>query len=412
MALTINDAKKLAQRPFAAAALKEISTSDEALPLIPMVPKAGDGFIYTREKSAGSFTMLADGATSVAESTGKDETITVAKRHAAEDFYIPNFAADSLSTEVDQFEAQAIKKFKVAGQTISNQIINGAYITDITVEAFAGGPGVDALVAASAYMDTNRDGLATLKYVHAGTLLSFRAPGDVAYGEAVDISGGDGNFTLYGDNPSKWITVTLDVSDFSANGERTVLFTSTSYEFDGLKKLVTPGQTRSSTGGSGDALSLGILDELIDSVKIGNGMPVFLMNAKLRRKFKDLLRAGGGVDMMELASGIKVPEYAGIPILRNDYIASNEVKTVSTLSSVYLCVLGEDEGVYMGALGGDKFDVDADPRVASLLGFRLHDLGQIQAGAGSSRGGRLTWTGGLAMGSTLSCARAKEIVTA
>lgn len=412
MALTINDAKKLSTRPFSALALTEIATSDELLPLLPFVAKPGDGFSYTREKALPTFSFVSDTGTSITESTGTDEVITVANRQAVEDFYIPNFAAENLSAEVMQFEAQAAKKFKAAGRLLSSKFINGGNVTGITVGAFDTGAYVDALVSCSSYMDSNRDGPGSLRYVHTGTLLEFRAPGDADYGAAVACAS-DGSYTLYSHNPSKWIRVTLDVSDATTDQERLVRFTSSTYEFDGLEKLVTTGQTRSSTGSNGDALDLAILDELIDAVKVGSGQPVFLMNAALRRKFKTLMRAAGGNDMMDLASGVRVPEYNGIPILRNDNIASDESKgSGSTLSSVYLTVLGEDEGVYMGALGGGEFNVDADPMEASLMGFRLYDLGQIQASAGNVRGGRLAWYGGLAMGSTLSCARAKEIVTA
>jgi hypothetical protein len=408
MALTLLDAWKTTQRDFSSLALEELVTCDELLPLLPFVAKYGDSFTITREKTLPSFGFISDVATSIGESTGKDEIVTIAKRQAVSDFYVPNMADE----ESGEFLRQAVKKFKAAGLLISDNIINGGRITGITVEAFAGGAGVDALVSCSSYMDSYRDGLATLKYVHTGTLLSFRAPGDAAYGTAVDISGGDGDFTLYSDNPSKWIKVTLDVSDFSANGERTVLFTSSNDEFDGLSKLVTPGQTRSSSGTNGDALSLDIMDELIDTTNTGNNR-AFVMPSKLIRKFKALMRAGGGVDMTQLASGVKVPEYAGIPIIRNDNIAATESKgSGSTLSSVYLVSLGEDEGCYMGCHGGAKHDVNADPRTASLLGFRMYDLGQIQSGAGNVRGGRVAWYGGLAIGSQKSASRAKEIVTA
>jgi hypothetical protein len=340
------------------------------------------------------------------ESTGADEIISVMNRQAVSDFYVPAMA-DASS---DEFLNQSRKKFKAAGLELSRAIINGGNITGVAVEAFQSGAYVDALVSASSYMDSYRDGLGTLRYTHTGTFLAFRAPGDAAYGPNVACAS-DATYTLYGDNPSKWIKVTLDVSDATADAERVIRFTSSTNEFDGLKVLVTPGQTRTSVGASGDALSLGILDELIDSVLTGSNR-VFVMNGKLQRKFKELLRAGGGVDMVQLASGVMVPSYAGIPIVRNENILSNETKSATTLSSVYLLSLGEDDGVYLGALGGEKFDVEANPMTASLMGFRLSDLGPIQDGTkGNVRGGRLAWYGGLAMGSQRSCARASEIVT-
>jgi hypothetical protein len=406
MALTLLDAWKTTQKPYNAAVLKELVLADQLLPLMPIVAKGGEGWTITREKALPSFAFISDTATSISESTGTDEVITIMNRQAVSDFYVPAMAA--LSS--DAFAKQAAKKFKAAGRTLSDKIINGGNITGITVEAFQSGAYVDALVANSSYMDSNREGMGSLKYTHSGTLLQFRAPGDVQYGAAVACAA-DGNYTLYADNPSKWITVTLDVSDATADAERVVRFTSSTDDFDGVSKLVTPGQTRSSTGASGDALSLAILDELIDSVYTGDN-PVFVMHSKMIRKFKDLLRAGGGVDTVELASGLTVPEYAGIPIIRNDNVGIAEAKgSSSTLSSVYLLSLGEDEGCYLGALGGEKHNVDADPRNASLMGFNLQNLGPIQSGAGNKIGGRLAWYGGLGIGSQKSAARAKEIVT-
>lgn len=414
MATTLLEAARGSQNPFSAAVLKELVLADELLPLLPFVPKVGMGFTYQRELALPSFAMISDTATSVAESTGADETISVQNRRAVSDFDV-----QAMAEEINgAFLAQALKKTKALGRLLSDKIINGGNLTGFTLSSgtiftqggSASTPFVDAITAYSSYMDTTRDGPASIKYTHTGTLLQFRAPGDREYGTAVSIAGGDGSYTLYSVNASKWITVTLDVSDASADTEALLYFTSSTYDFDGVKVLIPPGQVRASTGAAGDALSLAIMDELIHSVYTGQNR-YFVMNAALIRKFNALIRAAGGATMMELASGIQVPSYNGIPILRNDNIASNEVKSVSTLSSVYLVSLDPDEGLYMGACGGETFNVSADPRDASLMGIRLREMGPRQAG-GDVIAGRLAFYGGLALGSTKSAARAKEIVTA
>lgn len=408
MALTLLDALKTTQRPIAAAIMKELVMADELLSQIPFVPKGTDGFVVLREKSLPSFGFIPDSGATIGESTGKDERITVALRQAVSDFYVPAMSMKMSNA----FQNQMVKKMKAAGLTLSDAIINGGHTTGVTVEAFQSGAYVDALVANSSYLDSYRDGVGTLRYTHTGTYLAFRAPGDAAYGPNVACAT-DGNYTLYSDNPSKWVTVTLDVSDATADTEKVIRFTSSTDEFDGLNVLITSGQTRASGGTNGDALSLEIMDELIDSVQVGGNL-AFVAHSKIIRKFKSLLRAGGGVDTLTLSTGKVVPAYQGIPILRNDNVACNETKASgTTLSSLYLLSLGEDEGTYMGALGGEKFDVNADPREASLLGFEVSDLGPIQdPTAGNVRGGRVAWYGGLAMGSQKSAARAKELVTA
>lgn len=416
MATTLLETLRATQNPFSAAVLKELVMADQMLPLVPMVPYAGLGFTYQREVSIGSFAFLPDSGGTIVESTGADETITVQNRQAAADFYVQAAAMEFTS----EFEKQGLKKTKKAGQVVADKIINGGNITGFTLSSgtiftqggTAATPFVDELVAASSYMDSTRDGPGSIKYTNTGTLVQFRAPGDREYGAAVDISGGDGNFTLYSVNPSKWITVTLDVSDATADTEALIRFSSTTNDFDGLEKLIPPGQVRSAIGPAGDALSLAIMDELIHAVYTGTNR-YFVMNSKLLLKFGALIRAAGGATMAELATGIQVPSYSGIPILRNDNIPSDEVKSATTLSSVYLVSLDEDEGVWMGALGGETFNVDADPREAALMGFRMMNLGPIQDGTqGNVVGGRLAFYGGLALGSTKSAARAKEIVTA
>lgn len=410
MSLTLNEAARISRKPYTKAMFKAISTSDELLGAMPFVPKAGNSWEYTREKALPTSAFIADTATSVSESTGSDELISQQLREICSDFYVKNFAEELMSDQVSQFDRQAMKKMKSAGRLLSQKIISGGFITGATVGAFDTGAYVDALVSSSGYMDSARQGPGSLKYTHTGTFLQFRAPGDVDYGDQVACAA-DGSYTLYSSNPSKWIRVTLDVSDATVNQIREITFTSSTNEFDGLNKLIPTAQTRSSSGTDGDAVSFAILDQMIDMLKVVNN-PAFIMNAALRRKVLALLRSGGGVDTLTLANGVQVPAYNGIPILRNDWVASTESKgSASTLSSIYLASLAAEEGLYMGALGGAQLNVEGDPRDAAVLGFRLYNLGQIQQDAGSAQGGRLSWFGALGLGSELAAVRASELIT-
>lgn len=413
MPQTLYEAAKMSQNPFTVEAFLQIATADEMFAYLPFVGKDGEGFTYTREKSLGSFAFVADAHTSVAESTGEDEIVTVSKREAVADFYVRNFAQKNLAGRVNPLDRQTIMKLKAAGVTLATAVVGGGYITGFTMDSdFAGGPGVDALVTASAYMDSSRAGPGSVKYVHSGTWLSFRAPGDRTYGTAVSIAGGDGSYTLVSDNPSKWIRVTIDATDFSANGVREILFTSSTNEIDGLATSIVTSQVRTSSGTNGDEPAFGILDELLDSVKVKENL-AFVMNGTLRRKYKNLLRGAGGLEPKELMDGtFSVPSYENVPILKNDYISSAESKgSSSTLSSIYLASFSAEQGFWMGALGGENFDVQADPRNVTVMGFRLEELGQIQGGP-SAEGRRLMYFGGTALGSDLAAARASEIETA
>lgn len=412
MALTIYEAMEASQNPYQTGLLRQIATTDQMFAAIPFIPKAGESFSFEREVSLGSFAAIAPGG-SVAESTGKSEKVTISNREFAADFFIPNFAQSLMSDRVSQLEQQTFMKLKAAGRALATKMITGGSISGATVDNFVGTPGtyVTALVAASPFI-RDREGPGEIRYVQAGTLLSFRAPGDQDFGPTVTASA-NGNYTLVSQDPSKWITITIVAAQSTADATRRITFTA-SNDFDGLQNQVTSGQTRSATGADGDALSFGILEELIDAVKNTSGQLGFVMPSKLRRKYSALVRASGGATpdwIMDTPVGrIQLPTFAGIPIFTNDNVPTNEAKgTASTLSSVYLANFGDGDGVYMGAFGGSSQNVDADPRDVSVLGFQIFELGQK---AGESKvGRRLCWFGGMACGSDLSLARAKNLIT-
>jgi hypothetical protein len=94
-------------------------------------------------------------------------------------------------------------------------------------------------------------------------------------------------------------------------------------------------QGRTGTAAANGAnLSFEDLDALIDLVLDKDGQVDYLMmNGRTRRAYLALLRALGGTspaDIYEMPSGRKVPAYRGIPILRNDWIPTNQTKGAST----------------------------------------------------------------------------------
>lgn len=413
MSLTLLEAMKAAENPFQAEMFKAIATQDRMFPIMPWKPVAGEGYPYEREVSVGSFAAIDVGG-SIAESTGKSEKLTISNREFAGDFYVPNFAQAMTSSRVSQYDRQLLMKLKAAGRALAAKMITGSSISGTpTMEAFQAGAYVDTIVATSPYI-REREGVGEIKYTHVGTFAQFRAPGDTAFGTAVACAT-DGDYTLASGDPSKWITVTLDVSDASADAIRRISFAS-NYEFDGLLRQVSSSQTRDADGTSGDALSFAIMEQLVDAVTETGGQLAFVMNEKLKRKYNALVRGTGGTDPGWVFDGplgkITYPSFNGIPILTNNNVPSNETGSSggTTLSSVFLANFEEGAGVHMAAFGGETQMVEADPRDTSVLGFQIHDLGQ-KTGE-SKRGGRLLWFGGMACGSDLSLARAKRIVTA
>lgn len=169
--------------------------------------------------------------------------------------------------------------------------------------------------------------------------------------------------------------------------------TGTPQEFDGLKNLVTGGQTITGPGANGDALTLGMLDELAD--KIPWGPDAFIMNSVAIRQFRNLLRTvGSGADAVTM----QLPNFSrpmlthnGIPVLKNDFILANETKGITTTTmSVYAVRFNEQDGVH-GIYGGES------------AGIRIEDIGTVQNK--DAWRVRVKWYSGLAMKSTLSLAR-------
>lgn len=115
--------------------------------------------------------------------------------------------------------------------------------------------------------------------------------------------------------------------------------------FDGLHKLIPVGQTISA-GTNGAALTLAMLDELIDKVQPGRPEMLF-MSKRTRRKLKDLRRASGSVLETSINQfGQQVELYDGIPIVVDDFIKDDQTQGSSTsASTIYAVKYGQGTGV-------------------------------------------------------------------
>jgi hypothetical protein len=257
-------------------------------------------------------------------------------------------------------------------------------------------------------------GPGSLKYVHSGTLASYRAPGDRDYGTAVNV-GTSGTYTLTSDNPNKWIRVTSTSGSLAANGTSEVTISSTTEEFDGLNSLIptSHAQVISSTAADGDSLSFTTLDRAIDEfVKVRENL-FWIGNSKLKSAFMGLQRSLGGTtpEMVQMPGlNRPVPAYRGIPFLQNDWITSAESKGgSSTLSSLWLASLSE-EGLTMMVGNDPGANLDTDPRQARVMGVRVRDIGELEAK--EARRTRVSMYCALKLKSELAVCRMREIKTA
>jgi hypothetical protein len=145
-----------------------------------------------------------------------------------------------------------------------------------------------------------------------------------------------------------------------------------SKQFDGLRKLIdtaVPGSQVVAAGAAGAALSLEMLDRLIDGVR-GGRPDLLLMSRRSRRKINALVRASGG--MMETDRdkwGNFIELWDGIPIGISDWVLDTHVvsgsvetgTTGGTCSTIYAMQLGE--GALCGLTAPGHITVE---RVGSL----------------------------------------------
>lgn len=143
-------------------------------------------------------------------------------------------------------------------------------------------------------------------------------------------------------------------------------------QFPGLALLCEAGQ-KVATGTDGGPLSFAFLDQVIDLVLDKDGAVDYLMmHARTIRSYYALLRGLGGAsigDVVTLPSGRTVPGYRGIPIFRNDYIATNVTKGSSTNTTSIFAGTFDD---------GSRSHGIAGLTAADLAGIQVVEVGEAE----------------------------------
>lgn len=165
--------------------------------------------------------------------------------------------------------------------------------------------------------------------------------------------------------------------------------------FDGISKIVSAGQTLLA-GTNGAALTLSMLDQLLDQVP--NGADAIVMRRGTVRAFRALLRAASGnnaVDYMNENFGRPMLHHNGVPVIVNDFLPGNETAGSGTnLCSIYAARFNEADGLH-GLYGGES------------AGLRVESVGTVQNKDADRM--RVKWYCGLALKSTKSLARLSGI---
>jgi HK97 family phage major capsid protein len=133
--------------------------------------------------------------------------------------------------------------------------------------------------------------------------------------------------------------------------------TTDSNAFDGLRRLTVSGQALTA-GANGAALTLAMLDQLIDLVK-GGKPDLLMMSKRTRRKLKSLLVASAHyVEQGSDQFGRQVMFYDGIPVEVSDFQPDTETQgTETAASSIYAIHFSEADGL-VGLQNGDIETVD------------------------------------------------------
>lgn len=191
---------------------------------------------------------------------------------------------------------------------------------------------------------------------------------------------------------SKTKSLARTYQDFMINGD------GANFSFPGLIPLCAASQTVD-TGANGGALSFAWMDELMDLVVDKDGeVDYFVMHARTRRSFMELLRGLGGAsisDTVELPSGREIHAYRGVPVFRNDWIPINQTKGAGSAQTTIFAGTFDDGSMQVG-ISGLTAEEDA--------GIQVVDVGESETK--DEHIWRVKWYCGLALFSEkgLACA--------
>lgn len=173
--------------------------------------------------------------------------------------------------------------------------------------------------------------------------------------------------------------------------EETFIYGDTAVDpngFNGVKKLISNADQIVTAGANGAALSLALLDELIDRVK-GGKPDILLMSRRSRRKLKALLQASSHyVERGESSFGRQVMMYDGIPVEISDFVLDTETQGSSSVCSTIYALTFAPEEALSGLQNG---------------GVEVVDVGQLETKDAARV--RIRWYCGLALFNQLRCSK-------
>lgn len=376
-------ADRLSQNVLLAGVIEEIITEDQLFDILDWRQVNGKALTYNRELALPQADFLAPNDV-VNESAGTVEEVNTVLRAIIGDVDVDSFLNEVESDTNSQLAIQIAMKAKTVARKFAEQLVTGNAYSG----ALAGGdPDHFTLTEVS---DANGKGNGAIEFDLSEVKARYSAPGDAA-GEWVLVNA-NGTYTLKSAQPSRYVVINVTAANAPVADSTTTVTITETKGFTGLRSLVVPNQVIKA-GANGAALSFEMLDELIDKVKAGP-VSALIMNERTIRSYKALLRTAGGVDsaMLQLPNGGRpVLGFAGIPILKNNWLPTTEAEGASgnVCTSVYALNIGP--AGFQGLYGGQE------------AGIRIESIGPVQNK--DAQRTRVKWYCGSALYSTLSVAR-------
>ena len=378
--LSLVELLKGSNDPVLAGVAENIITVDQLISQLPFRSVGlSDHLTWKREKALPVVSKIASGDNITSTNALAYDRVTAYLRRLVCDQDIDNLDAGAAGGMAGA-KAEAISRAsKALGRTYGDDVITGAPAWTVTINDYGASGATSGTIVVGPGQDP-RLGNAQIRYVHSGTTVAYKAPGDSDFGAAVTYAAG---VKVYSQNPNKWATVTL--ATLSANGIVTLSFVANSNEIDGMERLLSAAQTITAST-NGDAITLATLDQLADLVTDSNGPKAYIMPSRTRRAVGALLRAAGGATLgefkaMNFGTGqdTMVPTYNGIPILRSDFIPITDTQgSSSAATKVYCATLGDQAGL-CGLYSEAGMDDDGGEIIASgMNGIQVINLGTVQ----------------------------------
>jgi hypothetical protein len=207
---------------------------------------------------------------------------------------------------------------------------------------------------------------------------------------------GDGNDQKATQVASKAKSAGRKFQDQMINGD------GTGDNMTGLLGLLPAGQTITAAA-NGAALSFDLMDAMLDLVLDKDGeVDYIMMPARTIRAYLALLRGLGGTtpgDIYTMPSGKQIPAYRGIPILRNDWIPTNQTQGTAAGVTTTMFAGTFDDGSRTHGIAGLTAATDA--------GMHVKEVGESETKDESIT--RVVWYCGLALFSEKGIAAVKGL---